>query len=1032
MADAVFRLGNKALAACDTPAMRKRIVLAVLPAVAVAALTLPQRTNAQSAGTPDTPAPPTISAPRPLSAGLVPTNRKDAPLGLTASDGTGLRIVELNAQAVVEGPLAFTELHLTFENPEDRVLEGRFAITLPDKAAISRFAMKIDDNWQEAEVVERQAARAAYEDFLHRRQDPALLESAAGNEFSARIFPIPAKGRKELILSYSQELSGRDTAYRLPLQGLPRIGKLEIGAKVAATSGASLTPEVQGVRRENYLPEGDFVVSGGVQPQALRAGDYFVARVRPNLTATHPVALENLLVLVDTSASRALGQADQAETVASVVSRIPGLKSVTIAAFDQEVKPIYSGPPAGFVASKLLERQALGATDLNAALRWAGTQKGATRLLLVSDGVSTAGPVELKGALKSGGLKRMDVILVGGIRDKERMDTLVSDGLPQDGMVLDGQTEAAEIARKLTLGVTSGLDVGVADALWVWPSTLDNLQPGDERLVYAQLKDPKNPVRLSLGGQPVPLQVSPSAVAPLLQRQAMVARVARLESLWKDAADAQKPDLASEIVKLSTDYRVLSDKTALLVLETEDDYARFQIDRKALADILVVTGNGLEVKERDEIVVAAAKQPLTAGKAAMDQPRREDDGHPGDDAELESGQGADPSDDEAASPLKGQVTSASPPRTPEPISAPDQAYLPANSRPAPHRSAPTTANNELAIEQTPRQDVARREGEESFGETKKDSTPALSGPMAEIKGLLMAGKTDQALAKAREWQSKEPGDVLALVALGECLEARGLKPEAARAYGSIIDLFPSRADLRRFAGSRLETLGASGLGLAVDSFTKAEEQRPDHVSSHRYLAFALARQGNYPGAFAALERGLQQDYPDGRFNSYERILRDDLGIIGTAWAAKDPDQKPSIEARLSKLEAKLATEPSLRFVLTWETDANDVDFHITDSKEGHAYYSSPALPSGGELYGDVTTGYGPECFAIPGKAKAFPYRLQIHYYSRGPMGYGMGQLEILQHDGQGHLVFEERPYIVMQDGAYVDLGIVEQPLQANR
>ena len=41
-------------------------------------------------------------------------------------------------------------------------------------AAISRFAMKIGDRWQEGEVVERQAARVAYEDFLHRRQDPAL------------------------------------------------------------------------------------------------------------------------------------------------------------------------------------------------------------------------------------------------------------------------------------------------------------------------------------------------------------------------------------------------------------------------------------------------------------------------------------------------------------------------------------------------------------------------------------------------------------------------------------------------------------------------------------------------------------------------------------------------------------------------------------------------------------------------------------------------------------------------------------------
>jgi uncharacterized protein YfaP (DUF2135 family) len=58
------------------------------------------------------------------------------------------------------------------------------------------------------------------------------------------------------------------------------------------------------------------------------------------------------------------------------------------------------------------------------------------------------------------------------------------------------------------------------------------------------------------------------------------------------------------------------------------------------------------------------------------------------------------------------------------------------------------------------------------------------------------------------------------------------------------------------------------------------------------------------------------------------------------------------------------TEPSLRFVLVWETDANDVDFHIRDRSGGHAYYAAKDLPSGGALYDDVTTGYGPECFTI--------------------------------------------------------------------
>src|SRR4051812_10394186 len=50
------------------------------------------------------------------------------PISLTASDGTGLQIVALSARAVVEDPLAFTELHLTFRNPQPRQLEGNFEI----------------------------------------------------------------------------------------------------------------------------------------------------------------------------------------------------------------------------------------------------------------------------------------------------------------------------------------------------------------------------------------------------------------------------------------------------------------------------------------------------------------------------------------------------------------------------------------------------------------------------------------------------------------------------------------------------------------------------------------------------------------------------------------------------------------------------------------------------------------------------------------------------------------------------------------
>jgi hypothetical protein len=187
---------------------------------------------------------------------------------------------------------------------------------------------------------------------------------------------------------------------------------------------------------------------------------------------------------------------------------------------------------------------------------------------------------------------------------------------------------------------------------------------------------------------------------------------------------------------------------------------------------------------------------------------------------------------------------------------------------------------------------------------------------------------------------------------------------------------------------------------------------------------ALLQNGQPSEAFAALESALKIDYPSGRFSGVDRVLREDLGLAGAAWARKDPEKRGEIERRSHAAGGVQENRASLRFVLTWETDANDVDFHIHDSHGGHAFYSSPHLPSGGDLYADVTTGYGPECFTVrePQKHDAGPYRLQAHYYSKGPMGYGMGRLEIIDHDGQGKLRFESRPFVVMTDGAFLDLG----------
>jgi len=297
---------------------------------------------------------------------------------------------------------------------------------------------------------------------------------------------------------------------------------------------------------------------------------------------------------------------------------------------------------------------------------------------------------------------------------------------------------------------------------------------------------------------------------------------------------------------------------------------------------------------------------------------------------------------------------------------------------------------------------------------------ALDGKLARVMKLIAKRDAEGARAVAQAWRDEQPTDVLALVGLGEAFEASGDRAAAARTYGSIIDLYPTHADFRRFAGERLERLGPTARALAIDTYRRAVADRPDQITGHRLLAYALLRDDDYAGAFSAILVGVDHQPPADRFAGAGRVFARDAGMIATTYLAHGGN-RDRIEKAMAKRDLPLVTESSTRFLLYWETDANDVDLHVRDALGGHAWYSHKTLESGGELYADITTGFGPECFEIVGAATAGPYKLGVHYYAQGPMGYGMGLLQIVRFDGKA-FAFDDRPYVIMKNQAYVSLG----------
>jgi hypothetical protein len=303
----------------------------------------------------------------------------------------------------------------------------------------------------------------------------------------------------------------------------------------------------------------------------------------------------------------------------------------------------------------------------------------------------------------------------------------------------------------------------------------------------------------------------------------------------------------------------------------------------------------------------------------------------------------------------------------------------------------------------------------------RDRTAApREGVLDDTLAAIDRGDRAGALDRAARAQIAAPADTGALLALGVAAEATGALALAARAYGSLIDLFPGQAELVRAGAVRLERLGADGLALALDGYARAAADRPDHLHGLRMWAWALARTGDLEGGFAILERALATHARHAA--DVSPALAADVVVLAAVIAAADATRRPALEARVTELGLAWAATSTTRAFLSWETDANDVDFHIMDRAGGHAWYSARELATGGVLLGDVTRGYGPEVF-VQGPADAGPLRLAAHYYSRGPMGIGLGTLQVIHHDAAaGTVRVELRPYALQRDDAVVDLG----------
>ena len=178
-----------------------------------------------------------------------------------------MQLQELSMDILVMGQTAVTTMEMTFYNPNDRVMEGEFEFPLSNGQEVSRFALDIDGKLREGVVVDKALGRQAFEDIARRNVDPGLLEKTEGNNFRARVYPMPAQGVRRILIAFEQELSQRDGRdfYFLPIASGVKLKHFKLHTEVVSRKvkadientlqlnfGQSRNSYISEVKKDNY------------------------------------------------------------------------------------------------------------------------------------------------------------------------------------------------------------------------------------------------------------------------------------------------------------------------------------------------------------------------------------------------------------------------------------------------------------------------------------------------------------------------------------------------------------------------------------------------------------------------------------------------------------------------------------------------------------------------------------------------------------------------------------------------------------
>ena len=872
---------------------------------------------------------------------------------------------DLSVDILVIGQTAVTTMEMNFYNPNSRVMEGEFQFPLANGQQVSRFALDINGKLREGVVVDKTAGRKAFEEIVRRGVDPGLLEKTEGNNFKARVYPMPAKGTRRVLIAFEQELyerNGQDY-YFLPITANVTLKNFKVRTEVVSRFvKADIQNSLQldfKQARNSYISEvsqQNFALNQNIaltfpkieKPQSISAtkgnktycyGNIALATAQPK---NKPIPTEIGLLW---DASHSAANRDKAKEFAFLESYFKEVKDVKVVLSSFNIRTAKSltfevkNGNWQALKSHLESLPYDGATDGNAIDFNLKTDE----ILLFSDGIFNFGSKEfsVKEVVKQAKTP-ITVVNASAVANTQKMQYLAN---ATGGSFIDLTTLTTEQALKAAQTVPFQLlDIEVKNGkvAKIFPQKGTAISKGNFTLA-GELQTKEASLVLSFGypknvivQKEIHFAANPDASESefdLLRRIWAEKQIAQLEC---EGAEQKQIDAVGR------EYGIVTEGNSLIVLETVEDYVRYRITPP------------------EELQMEYSKRLANQEKQKEDNAKRILENVIAQSAEQSKWWNTQYPLKDSKSKNKAVIME----EVVYPIDNNAIADVAAVEAPSMERSASKEVNSNA---------MAKRA-------TAPRSTPApASVPTSKIE--LNAYNPDTPYLKVMEYTEyakavetyyklkKEYGNTPSFyVDVADYFFKKGNREQAILVVSNLAELSLDDPQLLRMLGYKLSNYSAKKEAIQV--FRKVAQLREEEPQSFRDLGLALAEDAQYNEAAKNLYRVVTNEWSS-RFGDVQLVTLNDLNSLIARHQGIDVSY---IDKRLLKKEPV-----DVRVVLSWDTDNCDMDLWVTDPKDEKCYYQNTLTYLGGKISRDVTQGYGPEEFMLK-KAENGKYKVQVDYF----------------------------------------------------